>query len=172
MLGVASDAALLDDAMGVDEFIQLGREFRGINDDTLQTLTLDVTDDTVNGSAILRLQDTEANERKMGIFRGRAGVGSQQAPEISVIVLNGTGTDGQAGEIADGLDRLGFDTSPGTGDAESNDFGDSVVHYTSGNEAQARFVAAQIDGGADVEEVDSIEGGGMWPWSPATTSTA
>jgi LCP family protein required for cell wall assembly len=159
VLGVASDAALLDDGMGVDEFVQLGRKFRGIDDDTLQTLTLDVSDDTVDGSAILRLQDTEANDRKIGIFRGQAGSGSQQAPEIGVIVLNGTGTDGQAGEIADGLDRLGFDTSPGTGDAENSDFGHSVVRYTSGNEAQARFVAAQIEGGADVEEVDSIEGG-------------
>ena len=159
VLGVASDAALLDDSMGVDDFIQLGRKFRGINDDTLQTLTLDVSDDTVNGSAVLRLQDTEANERKLGIFRGATGAGSEQAPEISVIVLNGTGTDGQASEIADGLDRLGFDTSPGTGDAQNSDFGHSVVQYTSGNEAQARFVAAQIEGGADVEEVDSIEGG-------------
>ena len=159
VLGVAGDAALLDDTLGVDEFVQLGRRFRGIDDDTLQTLTLDVSDDTVNGSAILRLQDTEANDAKIGIFRGQSGAGSRQSPEISVIVLNGTGTDGQAGEVADGLDRLGFDTSPGTGDAETSDVGHSVVRYTSGNEAQARFVAAQIDGGADVEEVDAIGGG-------------
>ena len=32
-----------------------------------------------------------------------------------MVVHNGTGTDGQAGNIAAELDRLGFDTSPGTG---------------------------------------------------------
>ncbi len=159
VLGVAADAALVDDSLGVDDFVQLGQEFRGINDDTLQTLTLDVSDDTVGGSAILRLQDTEANDRTLGIFRGQSGAGSQQAPEIGVIVLNGTGTDGQAGEVAEDLDRLGFDTSPGTDEAENADFGHTVVRFTSGNEAQARFVAAQIQGGADVEEVDSVPGG-------------
>ncbi len=82
MLGVASDAAVqIDERLGVDDFIQLGRKFRGINDDTLQTLTLDVSDDSVNGSSILRLQDTEANERELGIFRGQGGAGSEQAPD-------------------------------------------------------------------------------------------
>ena len=80
VLGVASDAALLDDSMGVDDFIQLGRKFRGINDDTLQTLTLDVSDDTVNGSSILRLQDTEANERKLGSSGARPAPAPSRPP--------------------------------------------------------------------------------------------
>jgi hypothetical protein len=116
--------------------------------------------DSVNGSSILRLQDTAANDRRIGIFRGQGGAGADQAPTISVVVHNGTGTDGQAGDVAEGLDRLGFDTSPGTGDAENSDFDHSVVRYSSDdNEAEARFVAAQIEGGADVEQVDSIAAG-------------
>jgi hypothetical protein len=159
VLGVAGDAAQIDDALGVDDFIALGRKFRGLNDDTLQTLSLEVTDDFAGGQSILRVQDSEANARTIGVFRGQGGAGSQQAPGIAVVVLNGTGTDGQATEIADELARLGFDTSPGTGEAENFDFASTVVRYTSGNEAQARFVAAQLEGGADVEEVDGLEGG-------------
>ncbi|HEY8058877.1 MAG TPA: LytR C-terminal domain-containing protein, partial [Acidimicrobiales bacterium] len=156
----ATDAVQIDSDLAVGDFVQLGRKFRSFNDDTLQTLTLDVSDDNVNGSSILRLQDTAANERRIGIFRGQGGAGADQAPTISVVVHNGTGTDGQAGEAADGLDRLGFDTSPGTGDAENSDFGHSVVRYSSADdEAEARFAAAQIDGGSDVEQVDSIVGG-------------
>jgi LCP family protein required for cell wall assembly len=156
---VATDAVQMDSDLAVDDFVALGRKFRSFDDDTLRTLTLDVSDDTVNGSAILRLQDTEANDRHIGIFRGQGGAGADQAPDISVVVHNGTGTDGEATEVAEGLDRLGFDTSPGTGDAENFDFGHSVVRYTAGGEAQARFVAAQIEGGADVEQVDGIAAG-------------
>ena len=67
-----------------------------------------------------------------------------------MVVHNGSGTDGQAGEASEGLDRLGFDTSPGTGDAESSDFGASVVRYAGDDEAEARFVAAQIEGSPGV----------------------
>jgi LCP family protein required for cell wall assembly len=155
VVDVATDAVEMDGDLSVDDFVQLGRKFRTFNDDTLQTLTLDVSDDFAGGSQILRLQDTEANERNLGIFRGQSGAGANATPGISVVVHNGSGTDGQAGEAAEGLDRLGFDTSPGTGDAESSDFEQSVVRYGGDNEAEAAFVAAQVKGGADVEQVDS-----------------
>jgi LCP family protein required for cell wall assembly len=158
VVDVATDAVEMDSDLGVDDFIQLARKFRGFNDDTLQTLTLDVTDDSIGSSSILRLSDTEANARRIGIFRGQSGAGANQAPEISVVVHNGSGTDGQAGEASEGLDRLGFDTSPGTGDAESSDFGASVVRYAGDDEAEARFVAAQLQGDVEVEEVDSVDG--------------
>jgi polyisoprenyl-teichoic acid--peptidoglycan teichoic acid transferase len=158
VVDVATEAVEMDDSLGIDDFLQLSRKFRNFNDDTLQTLTLDVTDDFVDGSQVLRLQDSEANERRIAIFRGQSGAGANAAPDVSVVVHNGSGTDGQASEAADGLDRLGFDTSPGTGDAESSDFGPSVVRYAGDNEAEAEFVAAQVQGDVEVEQVDSVEG--------------
>jgi LCP family protein required for cell wall assembly len=159
VVDVATDAVEMDGDLSVDDFVQLGRKFRGFNDDTLQTMTLDVTDDSVDGSSILRLADTEANERRIGIFRGQSGAGANASPDISVVVHNGSGENGQAAEAADGLDRLGFDTSPGTGDAESSDFEASVVRYAGDNEAEAEFVAAQVQGDVEVEQVDSIDAG-------------
>lgn len=155
---VATEAVQVDRDLSVDDVVQLGLKFRSFGDDTLQTLTLDVVDDVVDGEAVLRLQDTEANARHFDVFRGVGGAGSQQAPGISVAVRNGTGTDGEATAVGEGLDRLGFDTSPGTGDAESFEIDHTVVRYTAGHEAQARFVAAQLEGDVDVEEVDDLEG--------------
>ncbi len=153
---VAAGAVRVDQDLSVGDLLVLGRQFRGITGDGLQTLTLDVTDDVVDGQSVLLLSDTEANERTFGVFRGASGPGSAQAPEIAVAVLNGSGVDGQAGEVAAELDRLGFDTSPGTGEAESFDIDDTVVRYTAGNEAQARFVAAQLGGDVDVEEFGDL----------------
>lgn len=153
---VAGDAMRMDEDLSLGNLMALGRKFRGFGDDSLRTLTLDVNDDEAGGEAILRLSDTEANERTLGTFRGAGGAGSAQAPGIAVAVLNGSGVDGQAGEVATELDRLGFDTSPGTGEAESFDIGSTVVRYTPGNEATARFVAAQLEGDVAVEEVGDL----------------
>jgi LCP family protein required for cell wall assembly len=158
LLDVSAEAMQIDSDLSVGDAVALGRQFRGFNDDTLQTLTLDVTNDSVDGQSIVRIDDTEANDRKIAIFQGVGGAGSQAAPDISVVVHNGTGNDGEAGEASEGLAALGFDTSPGTGEAENFDFGQTVVRYEAGDEAIARFVAAQFDSGAEVEEVATIDG--------------
>jgi polyisoprenyl-teichoic acid--peptidoglycan teichoic acid transferase len=143
----------VDTELSADDIFALGRRFRSFNPESLQTMSLDVYDDVVNGQQILRLQDTEANQRRIDIFKGVGGQGSDQATSVRVAVNNGTGTTGQATEVAEGFASLGFDTSPGTGDAERFDFSRTVVRYTAGNEAVARFVAAQLEAGADLEEV-------------------
>jgi len=158
VMDVAVDAVKIDSDLSAGDLVQLGRRFRTFDDRTLQTLTLDVTDDDVNGSAVLRLAETDANAHRLDIFRGVGGAGSQAAPDISVVVHNGTGASGQAGEVSEALERLGFDTSPGTGNAESSDVESTVVRYGEGDEALARFVAAQFEGGADVEQVDAVDG--------------
>lgn len=55
--------------------------------------------------------------------------------------------------MAEYLAALGFDTSPGTGDAERFDFTRTIVRYQPGNEAAAQFVAAQLVNGAELQEV-------------------
>jgi hypothetical protein len=69
------------------------------------------------------------------------------------MINNGTGTTGQATEVAEGYAALGFDTSSGTGDAERFDFPRSVVRYQAGSEAVAEYVAAQLVNGAELQEV-------------------
>ena len=118
--------------------------------------------DFAGEQSILRLIDNEANEARLNIFRGvaepGAGAGAADAASVSLLVQNGTGTSGQATEVSDGLSSLGFDTSPGTGDAERFDFAETVVRYMPGQEATAQFVASQLEAGARLEPVPNTYG--------------
>ncbi|HYF45101.1 MAG TPA: LytR C-terminal domain-containing protein, partial [Acidimicrobiales bacterium] len=138
-----------------DDLLTLGTAFRSFDPEDLQTMSLDVVDDFVNGASILRIQDTPANRERLDIFKGVADGAGGEAGSIRVAINNGTGVAGQATEVADDFAALGFDTSPGTGDAERFDFARTVVRYAPGNEAIAEFVAAQVEGGADLQEVGS-----------------
>ncbi len=154
LVNVGIDAVgAVDTELGPDDLITLGTAFRSFEPEQLQTMSLDVYDDTVDGAAILRLQDTEANQQRIDIFKGLGDGVSGQSGSVRVAVNNGTGDSGQATDVADGLGALGFDTSPGTGDAEDFGFTRTLVRYQPGNEAAAQYVAAQLVNGADLEEV-------------------
>ncbi len=143
----------LDSELTGEDLITLGRAFRSFEADELQTMSLDVYDDFVNGQNILRLQDTEANQERIDVFKGLGGASGTEAGNVRVAMNNGTGTSGQATEAAEAYAGLGFDTSPGTGDAERFDFERTLVRYQPGSEALAQFVAAQLVNGADLQEV-------------------
>ena len=145
----------VDTELTPDDLIDVGTAFRSFSPEDLRTMTLDVYDDNINGAAILRLQDTEANQERLDLFKGLGEGSGGEAGAVRVAVNNGTGVSGQATVVADEFATLGFDTSPGTGDAERFDFARTVVRYSPGNEAVAQYVAAQVEGGADVEEVGS-----------------
>jgi len=147
----------IDETLSVDDLITLGERFRNFSPEQLRTMSLDTSFDFAGEQSILRLIDNEANEARLNIFRGvadpGAGAGAADAASVSVLVQNGTGSSGQATEVADGLAALGFDTSPGTGDAERFDFAETVVRYMPGQEATAQFVASQLEAGARLEQV-------------------
>ena len=147
----------IDESLSVDDLIHLGERFRSFAPEDLRTMSLDTYFDFVGEQSILRQVDNEANETRLNIFRGvaepGAGAGAADAASVSVLVQNGTGTSGQATEVADGLASLGFDTSPGTGDAERFDFAETVIRYMPGQEATAQFVASQLEAGARLEQV-------------------
>ncbi len=153
-VGIAAVGAV-DSELTPDDLITLGTAFRDFEPEQLQTMSLDVYDDTVNGASILRLQDTDANQERIDLFKGLGDGAAGTAGSIRVALNNGTGDTGQATEAADGLAALGFDTSPGTGDAESFGFTRTLVRYQPGNEAAAEYVAAQLVNGADLQEVGS-----------------
>jgi polyisoprenyl-teichoic acid--peptidoglycan teichoic acid transferase len=155
LVNAGVDSVHTDTGLSVDDLIDLGRRFRSFAPDELQTMSLDVDFDFAGELSILRMADTEANQVRLGIFRGVAPLsGATEPGAVSVAVLNGTGTSGQASEAAEDFAALGFDTSPGTGDAERFDVSRTVVRYEAGSEALAQFVASQLETGADLEAVD------------------
>jgi LCP family protein required for cell wall assembly len=150
-------AVSLDDTITVDQLLDLGQRFRNFDPEQLNTMSLDIAYDFAGAQSIVRMVDNEANQARLNIFRGVAEPGSTEgaadAASVAIQALNGTGTTGQATEVANGLAALGFDVSPGTGDAESFDVAQTTVRYKAGEEANAAFVASQLPGGAVLQEV-------------------
>ncbi len=157
LVNAGVNSVTIDDTLVVDDLIALGRRFSSFDPEQLHTMSLDVAYDYAGEISILRMVDNEANQARLNIFRGVAEpgavAGTADAASIAVQVLNGTGTTGQATLVTSGLSALGFDTSPGTGDAETFDVAQTTVRFRAGEEAAARFVAAQLAPGAVVQEV-------------------
>ncbi len=162
LVNAGINSVSIDESLTVDDLLRLGRRFSSFDPDELQTMSLDTYFDFAGEISILRLSDTPENAARLNIFRGvadnAAPGGAADAASVSVQVLNGTGTGGQATEVSSGLAALGFDTSPGTGDAETFGAPTTVVRTTAGNEATAQFVASQLVNGATVEVVADTGG--------------
>lgn len=152
----------IDTGLSVDDLLDLGQRFRSFEPEELQTLSLDTSFGWAGDISILLLDDSQDNENRLNIFRGlsepNVAAGVADAASVSVLALNGTGTAGQATDVTSGLAALGFDTSPGSGDAETFAQPTTLVRYVNGNEATARFVASQLVAGATLEAVADTGG--------------
>ncbi|HET8757037.1 MAG TPA: LytR C-terminal domain-containing protein, partial [Solirubrobacteraceae bacterium] len=83
---------------------------------------------------------------------------ADQRPDAVVVVLNGTATDGLAGDLANNLIDAGYSSDPGmirTGNNTDQQRQDSVVLYASGKRRLARDVAQILGINARPEEVDA-----------------
>ncbi len=155
LIDVGLGSVTVDDRLKASDIFDLGNRFRTFNPDTLEMFALPVEDDTVGGAAVLRLQDKKA-QPVLALFRG-VQVGGVQPTSVRVKVLNGSGVAGQASTVSHALGRVGFGLA-GTGDAESFDFTQTIVRYASGDEEAADLVLRWLEAGAELEEVESLEG--------------
>ena len=155
LIDVGISTVTVDDDLGADDVFQLGNKFRTFNPDTLQMYSVPVSDDTINGAQVLRLQETEA-EPILDLFRGIAADDLSPAG-VLVEVQNGSGISGQAGLVADEIGEAGFNVA-GTGDADSFDHVRTVVRYTADQAASADLLARYLAAGAELEQVDDLGG--------------
>ncbi len=154
LIDVGIGNVTVDDTLTAQDIFTLGKRFRTFEPTALETHSLDVYDDLINGAQVLRMSDSEDNQAILDIFRGVA-VNAEDPASVQVEVLNGSGTSGQAGTVNDDLSSVGF-TVIGTGDAERFDFANTVVRYTPGNEASADLVRRYLVAGAQLEEVADL----------------
>ncbi|MCB1005045.1 MAG: LCP family protein [Acidimicrobiales bacterium] len=154
LIDVGIGNVTVDDTLTAQDIFTLGKRFRTFEPTELETHSLDVYDDLINGAQVLRMSDTDDNQATLDIFRGVA-IGGDDPASVQVQVLNGSGTSGQAGTVADELSGAGF-TVIGTGDAERFDFANTVVRYTPGNEVAADVVQRYLAAGALLEEVPDL----------------
>jgi hypothetical protein len=144
----------------------LGKRFKSLEPEAVDMLTLPADNfRTAAGASVLKLRDTEARV----IINRFNGVGeapttsSGPVPKIPpatvrVLVLNGTGVNGQAGQVQRQLTVAGFGTG-GTGDARTYNNPTSSIRYGAGQLQKAQLLQAYIVGGAKLVLDNTLRGG-------------
>ncbi|WP_421120538.1 LCP family protein [Aquihabitans daechungensis] len=163
LINTGVDNIRLDQGTTAGDLIALGQAFRSFDPNALQTYNLPVTDTVRGGAAVLDLQ-TGGAEPILAKFRGTGEVGSSgelTPATIAVMVLNGSGTQNQAGEASSLLATAGFKMSePGSSAGVLR----TQVRYAPGMEAQAALVARhlfatpELVADPDVSEITVVTG--------------
>lgn len=116
MIDTGVDHITLDQHTTAQDLIDLGRAFRDYDPDLLRTYSLPVTDAVRGGAEVLDLIETGAEEI-LDLFRDAedpADAGLVDPLDVTVRVLNGTGTPNQGSQTTRSLGDIGFRTrSPG-----------------------------------------------------------
>lgn len=139
----------LDQGTSPGDLIALGNAFRNFDPNALQTYNLPVSGTVKGGAQVLELEAGGA-EPILAQFRGTGAdaTGDLTPASIAVAVVNGSGTQNQAGDASSTLGLAGFKMSePGSSAGVAR----TQVRYSPGMEAQAALVARHLF--ADVELV-------------------
>jgi LCP family protein required for cell wall assembly len=159
--GATGGALRADDDLSSVDLVRLGLGARGIANGRIATETVPSTPATIGGAAVLQVEQAAAEAvferfRSGNIFGEITDVDTTVAPEdVELVVLNGSGVEGLAGETAEQLEARGF-VVRNVGNAPATNR--TVVRYPEGQEAKARTVAAQVPGGGvEVEQDTSVD---------------
>ncbi|HVV38069.1 MAG TPA: LCP family protein [Acidimicrobiales bacterium] len=166
LIGAGIKNLKLDSALSTKDLLRLGKQFHSLEPEAVDMLTLP-TDGfrTPAGASVLKLREDEART----IINRFNGVG--QAPTTSngpvpkippatvrVLVLNGTGVNGQAGQVQRQLTTAGFGVG-GVGDAKSYNNPVTTIRYGAGQIQKAQLLQAYIVGGAKIVLDNTLTGG-------------
>ena len=159
----------IDDAFTSSDILRLGKRFRSLEPDAVETIALPTVGARINGQSALRLKQPEAQE-VIDRFNGKAdepppAAAPKGAPEavpniatnrIRVRVLNGSGVEGQATAVSTALREAGFNVT-GAGDADSFRYANPVIRYGSGQRGKALVLQTKVPG-AELKEDAAIRG--------------
>jgi len=126
-------------------------DFKGIFTGSIVGATLPGSIATIDGQSVVVADEPEAGNM---LANFRAGLPFAEQP-LRVEVLNGNGTAGSAGSLAQTLESLGFRVES-IGNAGSTDFTDTTVIVPEGSEAGARITSAL---GFGVVQFGSVDNG-------------
>jgi LCP family protein required for cell wall assembly len=159
LVNVGVENVSIDEDLGVTDLIGLAGRFATFSGDQLDAYSLPVTDLTTAGGAMVLELDEAAGEDLLNVFRGLP-AGTVTEGSVTVDVLNGTGTSGQAAEVADLLADVGFVVGE-TGNAPEGTVARTTVRYAPGSDAEADLVARHLTAGADVVEDPALDVGAV-----------
>ncbi len=149
-------ALTVDEGLGALDLARLARAGAAIGDTGVATHVVPAMPATIGGASVLALDESAARPlfasfRDGSVLR-TAGDAELSPADISLEVNNATATPGLAARARDVLEDEGF-TVTAIGNAAPVER--TVVRFTRGNEAAARYLAQRTPGGAAVEQVDS-----------------
>jgi LCP family protein required for cell wall assembly len=196
LLGAVAPQLQVDASFSLGEMLGTVLTFHGVNPNSAPQQTLPVIVDADNyivggynyGSVELpsQPQDLQIVDTFLGVAPSLDTMTGKPLPaahSVTVSVLNGTGTSGQAAATASALGALGL-TIVGTGDAPVRGaVSETTVTYSAGHEAAAERVAHDLSGavvmglgttsrGADVTVVTGSDFSVRTPSTPAVTGAA
>jgi LCP family protein required for cell wall assembly len=139
LVGIATDSVGVDAGVGLGDIQDLADRFRDFGSDGLRTYALPV-DEAGAPRYEVHMRGSEA-EPILNVFRGRPP--DEVSPRsVRVEVQNGSGTSGQAANVVDALDLVGFDVA-GPGNAAAPAARTEVRHAPQ-DAAAARLLARHL----------------------------
>jgi LCP family protein required for cell wall assembly len=166
LVGVAQSNVKVDDALDIKEMLRLGRTFKTLDPNAITQYNLPVVNAVTSGGAsVLKIpaKDQATVDAILDVFRGTPPPTiqspGQQAPalpsEVTLRVLNGSGTAGQAGDATSALRQAGFSVqAPGTTSRVTR----TVIQYAAGQEGKAALLARYLVTGADLRLSSGLGG--------------
>lgn len=160
LISAAVNNVTLDSAFSTKDIRRLAGRFRSLEPDAVEIISLP----TEPAGARLRLKQPEA-AAVIDRFSGRGSATDGERPEVvpgtvRVLVLNGTGSQGQAATAAEALRASHFGVG-GTGNAESVGAAQTVIRYDEGQQDKAELLRSYVEGGAVLREDPSLTGGNL-----------
>lgn len=159
-VNIADENVQISRSLDLDDILGLGRQFRSLSPETLQTFALPVTPTRRGEASVVEIleKDKTAAELMLQIFRGEAPHDPNQVSPsgVNIRVLNGSGTPGQASETTASLQAAGFSTTA-PGDAEVA-LSSTTIRYGAGQEAKAHLLARYLASGAVIEPFEGLQG--------------
>ena len=147
----------LDGNLDAGALIKLGGRFAQFNSDELLGYSIPSDPFKTAGGAAVEIPNMRRAEAILNVFRGLP-PGTVSPESIELTVLNGTGIDGQAADVAGAMARIGFAVEA-VDTYTDGPMERTRVVYGDGGEDAARRVARHITGGADlVYDADIDEG--------------
>jgi LCP family protein required for cell wall assembly len=161
LIDIGTDTVGLDSGLGISDIRDLADRFQDFSTSALRTYALPVVDRGDN--ATLAVDELNADPI-LNVFRG-LDPGEMSPSVIEVTVLNGSGQQGQANDVAGALQSVGFQVV-GTGNVpDGSVLPHTQVHFGPGGEAAGQRVLRHITGGADVVPDPSLSPGAVQVWT-------
>lgn len=141
LINVGVDNVGVDPGFTFEDMVSLAKAFSDTNSDDISRHSLEVEDYRTDGGAAVLNLDVAASQPVLNIYRGLPADAITEA-QVSITVVNGTGTEGQAQAVADALAASGF-LIDGTDTSEVPVAG-TEVHYAPGSEKAANLVVRHL----------------------------